>query len=386
MTQRITPSTVPTAATSRRTLLFGAAGVILAARLVSACDDGTGDGAAPATARGAEPAAPTMPPTTRASSAPASPPSPTTAPEPAPSVTSATTAWEGADFTELDVFLERTNGEAFAIWEDGAMVHEWYRTDPGYTRDIASAQKSLLSLLIGRAIGDGLLTIDTVIDEVLGSTWTPHGKSTGITIEHLLTMTSGLDNSLSVISPPGASWLYSDAFSTLFDVLTTVTGRPLNDVAREWLFVPAGATSSVFYERPVGPYSPIGLRSTVPDLVKFGRLVLAGGPPGLTEDWLTDSFTASQPFNQSYGDLWWLVAGDTYMLPGPNPTPLPGPMVPTAPTDMVAALGKDDQKLYISAELDLVVARLGGSGSTKSALARSDYDIELWDRLTTLRG
>ncbi len=310
----------------------------------------------------------------------------------APSIASTSTlapvseAWADVDFTELDSFLAATNGEAFAIVEGGMTIHEWYRTDSSYARDIASAQKSVLSLLVGRAGGDGLLTVDTEIDAILGTSWTPHGQSAGITVAQLLTMTSGLDDDLAVIAPPGTSWRYSDAFSTLFEVLTTVTGRRLNDIASEWLFDPAGATSSVFYLRPSGQFSPIGLRSTVPDLLSIGRLVLAGGPPGLAEGWLNASFTASQPFNLSYGYLWWLFGGETYMLPGPRPTSLAGPIVPSAPSDMVAALGKDDQKLYISADLELVVARLGGSGSAKSEFARSDFDNELWTRLTALRG
>lgn len=294
--------------------------------------------------------------------------------------------WAGADFTELDAFLDATAGEAFAIVEDDVPIHEWYRTDASYRRDIASAQKSLLSLLVGRAIGEGMMTVDTAIDDVLGTSWTPRNESAGITVAHLLAMTSGLDNSFTAFAPPGTAWRYSDAFSALFDVVTTATGRELNDVAADWLFAPAGATSSVFYQRPSGQYSPTGLRSTVPDLISIGRLVLAGGPPGLAAGWLDDSLAPSQALNLSYGYLWWLLGAETFRLPGPRPTALPGPMVPSAPSDMVAALGKDDQKLYVSPELRLVVARLGGSGSAKPELARSDFDSQLWTRLTALRG
>ncbi len=63
-------------------------------------------------------------------------------------------------------------------------VHEWYRTDDTYARDIASAQKSVLSLLVGRAIGDGIIGIDTLVDDVLGPGWTPHGQTSGITVRH----------------------------------------------------------------------------------------------------------------------------------------------------------------------------------------------------------
>ncbi len=285
----------------------------------------------------------------------------------------------------LDSFLERTAGEAFAVWEDGAMVHEWYRTDASYTRDIASSQKSILSLLVGRAIGDGLVLFDTPIDDVLGRQWTPHGQSVGITVEHLLSMSSGLDDAFDVIAAPGERWLYSGAFAALFDVVTAVTARELNDVAQEWLLVPAGASNSMFYERPAGLFAPIGLRSTVPDLIAMGQLVLDGGPPGLVDGWLDLSFAPGQPFNRSYGLLWWLNGQESFVLPGPD-AQFPGPLVPSAPNSMVAALGKDDQKLYIVPASRLVVARLGGRAVPEPQAARSPFDVDLWERLVALRG
>lgn len=283
------------------------------------------------------------------------------------------------------MYIEATGGQAFAIWEDGAMIHEWYRTDAGFTRDIASAQKSILSLLVGRAIGEGLVALDTPIDDVLGPQWTSHGQSAGITVQHLLAMSSGLNNAREVLAAPGAMWSYSGAFDALFDVVTTVTGRELNDVARAWLFDPAGAPNTLFYERRAGIGGPIGLRSTVPDLIAIGRLTLDGGPPGLAPGWLDRSFAPSQAFNRSYGLLWWLNGQETFMLPGPN-VQFPGMLVPTAPASLVAALGKDDQKLYIVPEHRLVVARLGGRAVPSSQAARSPFDVDLWERLVALRG
>jgi len=311
------------------------------------------------------------------SSAPTTSPPPTTA--------AASTAWQGADFGPLDAFIESTDGEALAIWESGAIVHEWYRTDASYTRDIASAQKSILSLLVGRAVGDGLVVLDTPIDDVLGTRWTPSGQSAGITVEHLLAMSSGLDDRREAVAPPGERWIYSAAFDALFDVLTTITGRELNEVAQDWLFGPAGASSSVFYDRPAGVGAPIGLRSTVPDLVGIGQLVLDGGPPGSAAGWLDQSFAASQVFNRSYGLLWWLNGQASFMLPGPD-VQFPGMVVPTAPASLVAALGKDDQKLYIVPEHRLVVARLGGRAVPSSEAARSPFDADLWELLSALRG
>ena len=364
--------------TSRRTLLLGAAGSVLGARLLSGCDTATETSSTPSAV------SPLLTTTTAAPSSTS--PAPTTSPPPTTTTTAAaSTAWQGADFGPLDSLVERTNGEAFAVWEDGATIHDWYRTDASYTRDIASSQKSVLSLLVGRAVGDGLVALDTPIDDMLGGRWTPSGQSAGITVEHLLAMSSGLDDRREVVAPPGESWIYSGAFDALFDVLTTITGRELNEVAQEWLFGPAGASNSVFYDRPTGVATPIGLRSTVPDLLGIGQLVLDGGPPGLAAGWLDQSFAASQAFNRSYGLLWWLNGQASFMLPGRDVL-FPGMVVPTAPASLVAALGKDDQKLYIVPEHRLVVARLGGRAAPSSEAARSPFDEDLWQLLSALRG
>ncbi|HYN32217.1 MAG TPA: serine hydrolase domain-containing protein, partial [Ilumatobacteraceae bacterium] len=252
--------------------------------------------------------------------------------------------WSGADFGGLDSFLAGTGTEAFRIVEAGAVVHEWYRTDAGYARDIASAQKSVLSLLVGRAVADGLFALDTTIDSVLGTTWAPGSVTDAVTVRHLLSMTSGLDDTFAVIAAPGESWNYSGAFAALFDVVTTTTGRTLGDVAGDWLFDPAGAATARFYERRSGAYAPIGLRATATDLTAIGQTVLDGTQPGLGTDWLADSFASSQPFNPAYGLLWWINGGASYVLPGRSLSRL-GSLIPSAPADLVAALGKDDQKL-----------------------------------------
>ena len=74
------------------------------------------------------------------------------------------------------------------------------------------------------------------------------------------------------------------------------------------------------------------------------------------------------------------------MLPGPSRNVTQSSLIPTAPEDLVAALGKDDQKLYVSRDLDLVVARLGGKAARRSLNALSSFDSELWTMLLELRG
>jgi CubicO group peptidase (beta-lactamase class C family) len=271
------------------------------------------------------------------------------------------------------------------VVEGGETVHEWYRTDASYVRDVASVQKSVLSLLIGRAIRDRHFALETSVDEILGPGWTDHRETAGITVFHLLTMTSGLDDSLTVVSPPGQRWVYSNAFAQLFDVLTVATGRELDDIARAWLFDPADATTATFAERRATGVAPVGLRATARDLAAIGNVVRDPTHPAHDARWLEDALAPSQELNQAYGFLWWLNGQRSFVLPGQVRPPLEGALIPSAPADMVAALGKDDQKLYVSRDLDLVVARLGGKAVDRGALASSSFDDQLWQALLAAR-
>ena len=343
-----------------------------AAIVVAGCSNGSGDRPTPSSALGTVPVT-TSPVTT----------SPVTT---SPVTTSAVTTspWAGADFDELDRFLDDANTDAFRIVEAGTVIHEWYRTDSTAGRDVASAQKSVLSLLLGRSIGDDLIGLDTEIDDVLGTGWTPHGETAGITVRHLLSMTSGLDDQFAVVAAPGAEWNYSGAFAALFDVLTTITGRELNDLADEWLFAPVGATTAAFYERRSAQFAPIGLFATASDLTAIGLTVIDASQPGLSPGWLGESFVPSQTSNEAYGYLWWLNGQESFRLPGAQVS-RPGWLISSAPPDLVAALGKDDQKLYISRDLDLVVARLGDKASPEVRPALSTFDDPLWAMLLDLR-
>jgi CubicO group peptidase (beta-lactamase class C family) len=325
---------------------------------------------------------PTTPPPTT--------PPPTTPPPTTPPLTTSplTTspvapAWHGAEFGELDRFLADTATEAFRIVEHGRVVHEWYRSSPTYVRDVASVQKSMLSLLVGRAVGDGLVGLDTRVDEILGTSWTSHRRTDGVSIGHLLTMTSGLDDRRNVVAEPGTTWIYSAAFSVLFDVLTTTTGRSLDELADDWLFGPAGAGTARFRRRPNFPATPVSLVAGAGDLTAIGQLVV-GARPGVSGDWLDRSFSSIGPANEAYGLLWWLNGQRSLRLPG-GTAERQGALIPNAPPDLVAALGRDDQKLYVSRESGLVVARLGGSATPGVRAALSDFDERLWSLLVELR-
>jgi CubicO group peptidase (beta-lactamase class C family) len=124
------------------------------------------------------------------------------------------------------------------------------------------------------------------------------------------------------------------------------------------------------------------------DMARFGLLILARGTwnqtPVLRDTaYFRQMTTTSQQLNRAYGYLWWLNGKASYMLPGPQQTVVPGSFLPGAPPDMIAALGKNDQKIYVVPSMGLVVVRLGESAGVQRQ-AVSSFDAELWTRLMAM--
>jgi CubicO group peptidase (beta-lactamase class C family) len=304
-----------------------------------------------------------------------------------PSTTGA--SWDRNALDELVAFVEQRSSWAFTIVQNGSEVITWSASGTPTTRDVASVQKSVTSLLIGRAVQEGSVAVDETVASYLGADWTPAGTDIDITVRHLLTMTSGLDDRLARVAGPGEQWFYNTvAYSKLHDVLEAATAERLDGLAQRWLFDPIGAGTARFTERRAGASgaSRYGLEVGAADLVGVGQLVLDGGTPLLTDRaWLDVSLRATQPFNRSYGYLWWLNGAESGLSPGPGSPSFPGPLVPAAPASMVAALGNDDQKLYVVPGDRLVVVRLGDRASPRGSSTLSTFDQELWERIAAAR-
>lgn len=251
--------------------------------------------------------------------------------------------------------------------------------------DVASVQKSLVSLLIGIARERGELDLDRPVTESLGSGWSraPRNESQ-ITVRHLLQMTSGLDPSLSSVAEPGTTWRYNtNAYSKLVPVLEKATGRPLGSLTAEWLTQPLGMLHSGWAPRPWvaagADANSQGFTTTARDLARLGLLVLRRGEWGerrlVPTSWIDEATTTSQPHNPAYGLLWW-----TRVEEGSSVTPdlAASDRFSTAPEDLIAALGALGRRLYVVPSLDLVITRLG-------AAPGEDFDRDFWRLLTEAR-
>jgi CubicO group peptidase (beta-lactamase class C family) len=278
----------------------------------------------------------------------------------------------------IESLIGARNSTAWLLLHDGRIVAEqyWGGADDATTRDVASCQKSVVSTMIGIARAKRLLDLDQPVSDLLGPGWTnaQADEESAITVLHLLTMTSGLDErSLTVAEPAGTRWVYNtDAYQKLRLVLEAVTGTPIDDLSRAWILAAAGASAAARWElRPNAGVDAVGeprwgLNLTVRDMGRFGLLAMHRGEWGTTRvapaEWFDEAWTPI-PQRRDYGYLWWLFGRGRYRRFG-------------APEDMVAALGAQDQKIYVIPSAKIVIARQGDAADRISE-AESDFDVEL---------
>lgn len=284
--------------------------------------------------------------------------------------------WCPDKINNLLTYLGNQNTKAFILLKDGKIIIEKYYGT--FTKDSvwywASAGKTLTAFLVGIAQQEGFLSINDTTSKYLGTGWTncTAQQEEKITIKNQLSMTSGLndgvpdhhctlDTCLNYLADAGTRWAYHNGPYTLLDnVMQNATGQTLNNFATQKLKNPTGIT---------GAYYPSGYNnvfvSKARSMARFGLLMLNGG------NWngnqvLTDAtyfnqmVNTSQTFNKAYGYLWWLNGKASYMLPSLQLT-FNGTLNPDAPSDMIAALGKNGQLINVSPSTKLVFIRMGNA-------------------------
>lgn len=232
-----------------------------------------------------------------------------------------------------------------AIWCDDdnggqEIVAQGYH---GYTPDmptnIKSASKSIISALAGIAIGKGLLegpqqTIAPLLRTDLPAD--PDPRLMQVTIGQLLSMQAGLERqsganygrwvssgnwvkaalAVPFTQDPGGTMQYSTAsYHLVAAILTRVTGRPLRDVARDWLGQIPGFRIDAWDRDPQGFYMGGNqMAMTTRSLLAFGAAYAREGKAAarqiIPKSWVHDSWerrTTSVFTGQGYGYGWFLA-------------------------------------------------------------------------------
>lgn len=249
------------------------------------------------------------------------------------------------------------NIHSVLIVKDGKLVFEEYF--PGYAfyhgpltdfgletvHNIASVTKSLTSALIGLAVDHGQISN---VDQRI-TTFFPEyheqdiGEKDEISLEHLLTMTSGLEWDESTynytdsrndanqlihqsdpiqfilsrpfLTEPGTQFQYSSASIILGEIVRRASGLRADDFAREHLFSPLGISEITWCELSNDVlYTSGEIKLRPRDMAKLGELYLQNGRWNgqqiISEQWVEEStvahIRATSDLGIDYGYNWWL--------------------------------------------------------------------------------
>jgi CubicO group peptidase (beta-lactamase class C family) len=274
-----------------------------------------------------------------------------------------------------EIKMKGYNIDSVSIIRNGYMVLDayFYPFSKGQRHNIHSCTKSIMSILIGIAIGRGYIkSVDQPIAELL-----PYNTIDGldddkrsITLEHLLMMAAGLDCkdsyrydwkglfemkrsgdwgqhvlNLPMVGPPGSKFEYCNGLSHLLAVIiTTTTKMKTREFAEINLFTPLGISDIVWEKSPQGiavGYSGLWLKAH--DMAKIGWLYLNKGRWGkkqlVSSSWVeksTRGHIGAKPAPQ-YGYQWWVNDDGKY-----------------------TALGYGGQYIMVATEMNIVVVFTGG--------------------------
>jgi hypothetical protein len=124
--------------------------------------------------------------------------------------------------------------------------------------------------------------------------------------------------------------------------------------------------------------------SNARSMARFGLLVLNRGI------WDTDTLLAdasyfwrmtntSQDLNPSYGYLWWLNGKASYRVPELQ-IDFPGSWAPDAPSDMIAAIGKNGQFINVVPSRQLIMVRMGEAPDSSYDVPM-EFNNDIWKKL-----
>ncbi|OWP87564.1 serine hydrolase [Flavobacterium covae] len=304
--------------------------------------------------------------------------------------------WNSAAFETLKMYLKETNTKSFMILVNGRIVVEEYLNGHSVSQiwQWNSAGKTLISTLTGIAQQEGILNINDKVSKYLGIGWTitPIEKENLITCKHLLTMTSGIDyeqgektspSDLIYKSDAGNRWAYHNIFQKQMDVIANASNSSFEDYYNLKLKNKIGMDGSWY----LGPIYRI-YYSTTRSMARFGLLALNKGKWNneqiINETFFNESTSSSQNINQAYGYFWWLNGKTSFMLPN-SQNVFTGTLIPNAPSDMYAAMGASDQRIYVIPSKKMVIIRMGEPSNPKNPnFALSDFDNTLWQKINAL--
>jgi CubicO group peptidase (beta-lactamase class C family) len=291
-----------------------------------------------------------------------------------------------AKLRDIEKLLADSGSAQAVISQGDEVLLDWsHNAEPV---DVYAVQKSILLLLIGIAEDKYLLETLDNINHHLEPEWTQLSPwdEAKLSIETLLSMTTGMADDLTLSGEINQTWRYNNvAYNYLKQILMLHTEMSLQALSEAWLFNPLGMTQSHWYDRaevlPNG--TPVtGLRSTAKDLSAIGKLILTRGrwqEESLLQDFFFDQALQSAPA-ENPAWCWGLWRNDAeFYLRAMAETkgPVTGSIVPAAPQDLIAARGAYGNYIHVVPSLELVITRT----TTPELATGKGFEQALWSIL-----
>lgn len=251
-------------------------------------------------------------------------------------------------------FFDRTEEKglyphSLVVLKEGRKVLDisWAPYDSGVPHMLFSLSKSFLSCAAGFAVAEKLLCWDSRLVDVLHDDVPrePDERLKDITLHHLLSMSSGLDEACDkavrtrdkgwakeimaykVVNTPGETFHYNSMGSYLISCMVQkVAGQNIRDYLMPRLFEPLGIEKPAWDMSPDGVcFGGFGLNLSALDVAKFGQLLLQKGEwegkQLLPREWVTRATQKQIDTNirenhldwaAGYGYQFWMMRKNRY--------------------------------------------------------------------------
>lgn len=280
-------------------------------------------------------------------------------------------------------YAKERNSSALLVMHKGKLLVEeyWMNSNSESTTNSMSMAKTIIGILIGKAIAEG--KIKSVKETA--ATYLPEWKNddrSKITIEDLLLMQSGLENddnmtnmfsdviemyvgndvektvlAIPSVTPPATEYIYNNANTQILSIiLERVTEQSIETYASEKLWQPLGASDANWWlDREEGmPKTFCCFFATAQDWLRLGQMILQKGDWNnqqvINVEWL-EKMLIQSTIERDYGYHIWLMYEDGGRRAKDR----------TVPFDVKTYIidGMHKQHVFIVPSLDLVVVRLG---------------------------
>ena len=289
-------------------------------------------------------------------------------------------------------YSARHRGVSFLAIQNGRTLLEQDAKTP---HKIYSGTKAFWNLAALAAAEQGLLDLDARVANTIPS-WRDDPRKSQVTIRQLLNFDSGIEplfrlhetqsgdrDALALrarmVAEPGSAFIYGPAALQVFHhVLKQKLGNqtPTHFLERRVLHRLGLGRQRYLADRADNPLLATGWILTASEWAKIGRVVLNNGAPVISRQSLEQCWRGTAA-NRAFSLGWWnnraapngreLDFEQMLMPKWPNQNWSDACLCRDAPSDLVASIGSEGQRLYVIPSLKLIVIRQANGGSFSDA-------------------